>query len=177
MAVFLAMLVSCSSVFTQPTVTWDKLTKDEQARVIVSGIQYGSPVLFTVGKGFMVAQPQYSPAWKAAIVPSFDVINKTLLDIEIKGAAGQPIDGLAVLQSLQGRVAEIVALVSQYGVISAGTGGKMTADNYGLLAMLGISTGMTVWNDVVAVTSGNIPSWEMIKARNQVFQGIIDAEK
>jgi hypothetical protein len=34
-----------------------------------------------------------------------------------------------------------------------------------------------MWNDIVAAMSGQIPSWEIIKARNAALQAKIGAER
>lgn len=156
---------------------FDKLTQDEQARVVISATQNGSDLLFDVGRGVMIVKPEYKAAWKLAVVPSFDSLNKILLDLETKGGAGQKIDVPAVLTSVQGRIAEIVSLIAQYGSIGKTAGSKPTSDDYALIAILGIGAATVAWNDIVAAMSGQIPTWEVIKARNGILQMKIDAEK
>jgi hypothetical protein len=171
------MLYACSTVSTQPTKTFDQLTPDEQARVILSAVQYGSDPLLDVGKGVMLVRPEYMAVWKVAIVPSFDQLNKILLDLETRGSQGQQITADIIMQSVQGRIAEIVSTITRYGTIGKTPGAKPSPDDYGLVAVLGISTAVVVWNDIVAAMSGHIPSWEIIMARNKALQMKIDAEK
>lgn len=166
----------CASLQTTPTKTFDQLTPDEQARVVMSAIQYGSDPLFDIGKGVMIVKPEYMAAWKLGVVPSFDQLNKVLFDLETRGSQGQQITAPVILQSVQGRVAEIISTVTQYGTISKSPGAKPTANDYGLIAILGLSTATVVWNDIVAAMSGQIPSWEIIMARNKALQAKIDLE-
>jgi hypothetical protein len=173
----LISLVGCSGVQTQPTKTFDQLSPDEQARVVLSAVQYGSDPLFDIGKSVFVVKPEYMAAWKLGVVPSFDQVNKILLDLETRGSQGQQITGDVILQSVQGRIAEIISTVTQYGTIRKTSGAKPTSEDYGLVAVLGIPTAVVVWNDIVAAMAGHIPSWEIILARNKALQAKIDAEK
>jgi len=174
---FAGFWTGCSGIQTQPTKTFEQLTLDEQARVVISAIQYGADPLFDIGKGIMIAKPEYLPAWKLAVVPSFDQLNKILFDLETKGSQGQQVTTPLILQSVQGRIAEIISTITQYGTIGKSVGSKPTPNDYGLIAILGLSTATVIWNDVVAAMSGQIPSWEIIMARNKALQAKIDGEK
>ncbi len=174
---FLSLALSCAGTQPAPTKTFDQLTADEQARIVISAIQYGSDPLFDIGKGVMVVKPEYMAAWKLGVVPSFDQLNKILFDLETKGSQGQQISATLIVQSVQGRFAEIISTVAQYGTIGKSPEAKPTANDYGLVAILGLSTATVVWNDIVAAMSGQIPSWEIILARNKALQAKIDAEK
>jgi hypothetical protein len=165
----------CASLQTTPTKTFDQLLPDEQARVVISAVQYGADPLFDIGKGIMIVKPEYMAAWKLGVVPSFDQLNKILLDLETKGSQGLQITAAVILQSVQGRIAEIISTVTRYGMIGKSPGAKPTANDYGLIAMLGLGTATVVWNDIVVAMSGQIPSWEIIMARNKALQARIDA--
>lgn len=172
-----SLLFGCAGLTTTPTKTFDQLLPDEQARVVISAVQYGADPLFDIGKGVMLVKPEYMAAWKLGVVPSFDQLNKVLLDLETRGSQGQQITAPVILQSVQGRVAEIISTVTRYGMIGKSPGAKPAADDYGLIAVLGLSTATVVWNDVVAAMSGQIPSWEIIMARNKALQSKIDGER
>lgn len=171
-------LFACSTLQPTPTKTFDQLSKDEQARVVLSAIQDGSGILFDVGKGVMMVKPEYGAAWKAAVVPTFNELNIVLLDLENKGSQGQEITVPVILTSVQGRISQIISVVTQYGSIPTPSGTtKPTPNDYGLLAVLGLSTMTVAWNDIVAAMSGQIPTWDAIKATNAAVQAKIDAEK
>lgn len=174
---FASFLAGCATVPTTPTKTFDQLTPDEQARVVISAIQDGSGILFDVGKGVMMVKPEYRTAWKIGVVPTFNEVNVILLNLENTGSQGQQITMPVILNSLQGRIAQIVSTVTQYGTITKSPSSKPTPNDYGLVAVLGLSTATVVWQDIVAAMSGQIPTWDAIKARNLVFQTKIDAEK
>lgn len=175
--IIMLILLSCTTTPTTPTKTFDQLTPDEQARVVVSAIQYGCDPLFDIGKGIMIVKPEYLMVWKLAVVPSFDQLNKVLLDLETKGSQGQQIAMPVILQSVQGRIAEIISVVTRYGTLNRSPGAKPTPSDYGFITVLGLSTATVVWNDVVAAMSGQIPTWEIILARNKALQMKIEAEK
>jgi hypothetical protein len=172
-----SLLFGCAGTPSTPTKTFDQLSPDEQARVVVSSIQYGSDPLFDIGKGVMIVKPEYMAAWKLGVVPSMDQLNKILLELETRGSQGQQITVPLILQSVQGRIAEIISTVTQYGTIGKSPGAKPTPNDYGLIAILGLSTATVVWNDIVVAMSGQIPSWEIIMARNKALQAKIDLEK
>ena len=175
---FVALLFSsgCATIGTMPTKTFDKLTPDEQARVILSSIQYGSDPLFDIGKTIMLIKPEYMAVWKSGIVPAFNELNFILLDLEMKGKDGQEITGPVILQALQGRVAQLVSTIARFGTIQVSPATKANADNYGLVAVMGISTAIVAWNDIIAAMSGVIPTWDIIMARNLALQEKINME-
>jgi len=172
----LLMFTGCATLgLGTSTKTFDQLTPDEQARVVISAIQSGSPLLFDVGKTVMIVKPEYQAAWKAAVIPGFNQINKLLLDLETRGKAGQVITMPVILTALQGRIAEITNIIASYGTIPVSPGAKPTVNDYGLIAILGLSTATIAWNDIVVAMSGQIPTWDSIIARNMAFQAKIDA--
>jgi type II secretory pathway component PulK len=79
----LSSLLSGCSLFQSTTVqeSWNKLTPDEQARVIVGGLQKNLDQKFDEAKAIVVANPQYQDLWKTKIVPAFDKANKNLKSI------------------------------------------------------------------------------------------------
>lgn len=84
------LLASCS-MFQQQTIqeSWNKLTPDEQARVVVGGLQKNLNQKFDEGKAIVVANPQHQALWKGQIVPAFDKANKTLKSVSDLAQAGK----------------------------------------------------------------------------------------
>ncbi len=78
MASIILIVSGCAST----KASWDKLTPDEQARVVVSGMQKQLDTLFEVGLDYVVVHPQYKDKWWKEILPAFDKANKMLRTIE-----------------------------------------------------------------------------------------------
>ena len=74
--VLMAFLVAGCTAALQNA--WNSKTPDEQARIIVSGLQKTLNQKFDEAKALVVVNPQYQEMWKKNILPAFDRANKTL---------------------------------------------------------------------------------------------------
>lgn len=72
--------------------SWDKLTPDQQARIIINGLQSNLTAKFEQAKVYVDLNPQYKPVWKGKIVPAFDEANQTLrgMTLLLSGAKLKP---------------------------------------------------------------------------------------
>jgi hypothetical protein len=83
----LAFLFSgCTAALQQ---AWDSKTPDEQARIVVSGLQKSLNQKFDEAKAVVAMNPQYQELWKLQIVPAFDKANKTLAKLLILANSGK----------------------------------------------------------------------------------------
>lgn len=92
MVLFLVMfLMTSCSLFKDQTLkeSWNKLTPDEQARIIVGGFQNTLDTKVVEGIALVKANPQIEPAWKTRVLPAFDKANKTLKSITELAQAGK----------------------------------------------------------------------------------------
>ncbi len=153
-----------------------KLTEDQRARVILSGIEDSNGILFDAGKVFITAQPRYALEWKGAAVPAFDQVNLVLADLEAQGAAGQQITMQMIVGNLQLRVADIVSIYTRWGTVPIVTGGKPTPDQIALLVIAGLQGGSILYDEIASYQGGAIPTWEMIQAKNKLMRSKISAE-
>lgn len=89
--IMVMFLLSACSLFQQQTLkeSWNKLTPDEQARIIVGGLQTTLDTKFDEGVALVKANPQLQPVWKDKVLPAFDKANKTLKDIAELAQAGK----------------------------------------------------------------------------------------
>jgi len=71
----LFLLASCAAALQQG---WNSRTPDEQARIIVGGLQDTLDAKFDEAKAFVAVNPQHQNLWKKNIIPAFDKANKTL---------------------------------------------------------------------------------------------------
>lgn len=62
--------------------SWEKLTPDDQSRVVVSGMQKQLNTLFDKGLDFVILNPQYEDRWTKDVLPAFDKANKALRVLE-----------------------------------------------------------------------------------------------
>ncbi len=67
---------------------WNSKTPDEQARIIVSGLQKTLNQKFDEAKALVVVNPQYNDLWKKNILPAFDKANRTLFSFSSLSQAG-----------------------------------------------------------------------------------------
>lgn len=78
-SVFLLItLVGCATLQDQ----WNKLTPDEQARVIIKGFQRQVTNLLISTEAYVKANPKYAENWKNKILPSAELV-KQMLDVLI----------------------------------------------------------------------------------------------
>lgn len=69
-------LVACCGTVKE---SWDNMSNNEKAVIIVSGLQTQLDGLFTIGKDYVNSHPDKQEIWKTKIIPAFDTANKTLL--------------------------------------------------------------------------------------------------
>jgi len=74
--VILAVLLVASCASLQDK--WNKLTPNEQARIIVGGFQKTLSSLFDTGKAYVTANPSKLTIWKTKAVPAFDAANQAI---------------------------------------------------------------------------------------------------
>jgi hypothetical protein len=72
--VALVLLAGCASVQT----SWNNLSTDEKARIVVGDLQTQLSNAFDTGKAYVTANPSKQAEWKAKVIPAFDVANKAL---------------------------------------------------------------------------------------------------
>lgn len=72
----LVFLVGCAGLQDR----WDKLTPDEQARIVLNGLQDQVDLWLSAGIAYVDANPTYRPEWKAKVVPLFDLANQAVKD-------------------------------------------------------------------------------------------------
>ena len=70
----LALVMACASLQEK----WNKLTPNEQARVIVNGFQKTLSSLFDTGKAYVTANPSKQVIWKTKAIPAFDAANQAI---------------------------------------------------------------------------------------------------
>jgi hypothetical protein len=91
----LALVVACAGLQEK----WNKLTPNEQARVIVGGFQKTMSSLFDTGKAYVAANPSKQVIWKTKAVPAFDAANQAIflgiqMCIEGKGIPSKMYDSI-----------------------------------------------------------------------------------
>lgn len=109
---FLVLLLVACAYFQDIQKKWNELTPDEQARVIINGLQDQLDVAFDQAK----LQIGNKPEWKTKVVPAFDVANKTLGDVIAIGKTGSITPEL-VYSKIGNLVVNALALAKQYGWI------------------------------------------------------------
>lgn len=95
---------------------WNKATEDEKARLVLFGLQKSVKASLQAGIAYINLHPEKKVEWKAKIIPMFDAVNKILLDLEIRGASGQSLTIVGVSLAVVGRIAEIEAILTGWGV-------------------------------------------------------------
>jgi len=177
-AMLIGSLTGCATLgIGGGDISFNKLTQDEQARVLVGGFQDATGVLFDAGKVYITAQPQYALQWKEGVVPGFDQLNKLLADLQATGASGQAITAQLVVAKLQVRVVDIVAIYTRWGTIPSGSKEKATPDQIALLIISALQGGSILIDQLMSTTGGTIATWDSIIAKNGFLQVKIDAEK
>jgi hypothetical protein len=106
--VLLACLVSCAGLQAK----WNALTPNEQARIILNGLQDQLTIAFDQAK----LQIGTKPEWKTKVVPAFDIANKSLAKMYELG--NSPIlTPQMVLSKVQAQVDEALQTALKYGWI------------------------------------------------------------
>jgi len=95
---------------------WGQATEDEKARLVLFGLQKSVKTSLQTGISYIALHPEKKAEWQTKIIPMFDAVNKILLDLEIKGASGQRLTVVGVSLAVVGRIAEIEAILTAWGV-------------------------------------------------------------
>jgi hypothetical protein len=106
--VLLVALASCAGIQEK----WNQLTPDEQARVILNGLQEQLNIAFDQAK----IQIGNKPEWKTKVVPAFKIANEALAKVYAL-AKTQSITPSSVLTAVQAQVNEALAIAQQAGWI------------------------------------------------------------
>ncbi len=106
------VLLACFSCAT----TTVQLTKDQEARILLNGIQVNLSTLFDTAKALVVASPKYQDVWKNKVNPAFDLANKTVKDALDLAKKGQytPADIQAKVNPF---ITRLIVLLAQEGII------------------------------------------------------------
>lgn len=106
--VLLLALVSCAGIQEK----WNKLTPNEQARIILNGLQDQLTIAFDQCK----VQIGNKLEWKTKVVPAFDIANKSIAKVYELG--NSPIlTPQMVLEKVQAQVDEALQTALKYGWI------------------------------------------------------------
>ena len=96
--------------------SWNKATEDERARLVLFGFQKSLKTTLLAGIDYVAIHPEKKADWQKKIIPMFDATNKILLDLEIKGMAGEKLTVIGVTLAVAGRIAEIEVILKGWGV-------------------------------------------------------------
>lgn len=109
---------------------WSKLTPDQQARVVIGGLQKQLDLQFDQAKVIVAANPQYAPVWKSEIVPLFDKANKALKALAETAITVQ-LTPEAVYAKMQPMINELAIKLMSIGMQKGGlTDGSSTFSSY-----------------------------------------------
>ena len=95
---------------------WGQATEDERARLVLFGFQKSLKTTLLTGIDYVAIHPEKKADWKSKIIPMFDACNKVLLDLEVKGMAGEKLTVIGVTLAVAGRIAEIEVILRGWGV-------------------------------------------------------------
>lgn len=106
----LLFLISCTSFQEK----WNKLTPDEQARIVIKGFQRQVTNLLVSTEAYVKANPKYSDTWKNKILPSAELVKKsldTLVDLKMTPKLTPDL----VYQRVQPLINDLILLIGQIG--------------------------------------------------------------
>jgi hypothetical protein len=86
---FLVIFLGGCQLFQTTQEQWNKMTPDEQSRVVISGLQKQLNTKFDETKLFVTGKPELQDTWKRNLVPAFDTCNKSLLKMKGLAEKGQ----------------------------------------------------------------------------------------
>jgi len=109
--VFLFLLASCATVQD----SWNKLTPDQKARIVVSDLQGQLGTAFDTAKAYVDVHPQYKDIWKSKVLPSFDVAN-TALAGAMKLAQQQQITPEQIYINIVPVLKKVIAAAAEMGL-------------------------------------------------------------
>ena len=111
--IVMLVCVSCATLQQK----WGQATEDERARLVLFGFQKGLKTTLLGGLGYVANHPEKKADWQKKIIPMFDATNKILLDLEIKGMAGEKLTVVGVTLAVAGRISEIEVILRGWGVL------------------------------------------------------------
>lgn len=75
----LVLFVGCSSLQAK----WDNLTPDQQASIVLNGLEDQLNLWFDAGKSYVTANPNHQVEWQTKVIPLFDLANQAIKDAVI----------------------------------------------------------------------------------------------
>jgi enamine deaminase RidA (YjgF/YER057c/UK114 family) len=103
-------LAGCASIQE----SWDRLTPDQKARVIVNDLQQQLDQAFDTSKAYVALHPEYQATWQNEVVPAFDVANEAMKNV-ITLAQNGDITPDEVYEQIQPLLNKILALLASIG--------------------------------------------------------------
>jgi len=85
----IAFALSGCAYFQTVQKKWNTMTPDEQARVVIAGLQEQLDTKFDEAKLFITGKPELQEFWKKNLVPAFDTCNRSLLKMKDLAQAGK----------------------------------------------------------------------------------------
>lgn len=184
--VILAIVAGCGTTMSTLQEQWNKRTPDEQARIIVNGLQEQLDGAFDTGKAFVTANPKYQGKWLKEIVPAFKLANETLADVMNLAKAGQ-----ISPDQVYARAIPFINKVANY-LVEIGAVKKQTDLFPPIIpyqsAMMDITMILTVISGLLGLAfklyeyasqikgDTKIPTWEEIADKNKLLQVKIEKE-
>ena len=114
--IFLVIMLMASFGCATLKDQWGKATEDERARLVLFGFQKSLKTTLQAGIDYVAIHPEKKADWQKKIIPMFDATNKILLDLEIKGMAGEKLTVIGITLAVAGRIAEIETILTGWGV-------------------------------------------------------------
>jgi hypothetical protein len=104
------LLVACATIKEK----WDKLSPQEQNRLILNGIQKSFNDLFIQARDYVVANPKYEKDWTTKILPAFNVANRALKQVILESM--EPSSNLTdLLKKITPLAADVKLLLKEIG--------------------------------------------------------------
>jgi ABC-type Fe3+-hydroxamate transport system substrate-binding protein len=110
----LVLLAGCATMTNLQT-SWNKLTPNDKARVVVGGFQDQLNNLFDIGKVYVLANPDKAEQWKTKVIPAFDTANKSLRTYIIMVGMGTATPEM-VFKEIPAMITSITDLLKVMGV-------------------------------------------------------------
>lgn len=113
---FLALIVLAACAGIQAK--WDALTPDEQARIILNGLQSQVDNALAESTAYVAKKPELQTKWKTQVIPAFDVANKAIASAITLGKT-KPLTPAIVYAQAQAQVSNLLNLLIQMGAIKS----------------------------------------------------------
>jgi hypothetical protein len=110
----LVLLAGCATMTNLQT-SWNKLTPNDKARVVVGGFQDQLNNLFDLGRVYVLAHPEKAEQWKTKVIPAFDTANKSLRTYIIMVGMGTATPEM-VFKEIPAMIVSVVDLLTVMGV-------------------------------------------------------------